>query len=152
MSALSQSQIRTWLEELQVEYTLCDQCDGLHIKLLTEQAGVYDCKVELMDGDLYWVAAFEVAPVDLFQLQASLASMSMNYPELKFFIEMDNSELPRLLAMHTLFTQTGISQEQFEHWLNRLTRQTSLLSQELSGEEQSAEEQEMLSVSVTMLH
>ncbi|GLS84674.1 hypothetical protein [Paraferrimonas haliotis] len=148
MSRLTTETISDWLQQLGIEFSLCQHCDGLHINLVTELNGVFDCKVELLDSDLYWVTAIEVAPQDLFQIQANLGPLSINYAELKFFIELDNTELPRLLCMNTLFTESGdISQAQFNYWVNRLIRQTTLAVQDLDAQALASDTNEIVSAS-----
>lgn len=107
-----------WLEEARVEYSECNECDGLHLAALKSIEGVIDSRVFLERYGLLLTTELEIRPMALLPLAADLGRINMDYPTLKVFLDVVDDATPQLVIAGTLPTQAGLTLAQCAHFLS----------------------------------
>lgn len=105
--------LHEWLSEANIEYYLCDQCNGLHLSSIQSLAGVVESRLFMEDWGLLISTEYLVRPTAILPLATELGRLNAGYPTLKLFLDVVDDALPQLVAGATVLTAAGISSEQF---------------------------------------
>lgn len=122
--------IKAWLMALGHDYSLCDNCHGLHLSALQNDELLLDGRLFVEDDGLLLTSEVEVRPTDILRLHAELPAINMRYPALKCFIDLQDDVLPRLIICDVLMTGAGITRGQVDHFLGSVIEATLMLVRE----------------------
>ncbi|MFA5493249.1 MAG: YbjN domain-containing protein [Porticoccaceae bacterium] len=111
-SSLADS-LHQWLRDANIEYYLCNQCNGLHLSSIQGLAGVVESRLFMEDWGLLISTEYLVRPTAILPLATDLGRLNANYPTLKLFLDIVDDAMPQLVAGATALTGAGISSEQF---------------------------------------
>ena len=134
ITAPDADQIQSWLNELAVPFFVCEHCHGLHLSNLQMLDGVLDARLFVDHEGLLLTTELEIRPSLLFHVQADITRLSMNFAALKFFVDVNDESMPRLVVCNTLLTQAGINRAQFSNFLQITTEATSTVIQEANDQ------------------
>ncbi|MBY5991702.1 YbjN domain-containing protein [Ferrimonas balearica] len=123
--------LKAWLEQYQIEYYLCNSCEGLHLPQLQDVNGIYDAKVEIEGDFLYCSASIELRPTGVMPAHAELGRWNSEFPTLKIFIEMVDDTLPRLVLCHNLALRPGVEEAQFIYFVRDCIEQMEQAAKEV---------------------
>jgi len=122
--------IQQWLEQGKVEHYICDQCHGLHFSWLQEREGVLDSRLFVEADWLLLTTELELRPAALFTVLSDTPRLSMDYPAVKIFADVNDETMPRLVVCNVLHTRAGLTFEQFVHFVDVTLDATAQLHQE----------------------
>ncbi len=104
--------LQKWLEEARVAFSLCDQCEGLHISALQELEGVIDSRLLLENYGLLLTTELEVRPMALLPIAADLGRLNMDFPTLKVFLDVVDDATPQLVVAGFMPSGAGLTLKQ----------------------------------------
>jgi hypothetical protein len=119
--------LQDWLEQSDVEFYLCGQCEGLHIRALQESPGVVDSRLFLEEYGLLLTTELEVRPGVVLLVAADLGRLNMDYPTLKIFLDLTDEALPQLVVAGSCLSAAGLSRDQFDLFIATTVEATSHL-------------------------
>lgn len=111
--------LRRWLDQLGITFFECDSCQALHLPHMQNFDGVFDAKVDMIDKTILFSALAEIRPTSLIPLVADLSQMNASTLAVKVFIDIQDDNLPKLIACLSLNGSVGITLEQFAALCNR---------------------------------
>lgn len=117
-SAPDQRQLEQWLNRAGISFYLCDQCNGLHISALQELEGVADARLFIEPWGILFSTELVIRPVGLLPLAADLGRLNIDYPTLKLFLDIVDDAMPQLVAGGVWPTGAGITEPQFQLFMN----------------------------------
>lgn len=120
--------LQDWLDDAAVEYYICGQCDGLHLRMLQGTQGVIDSRLFLEDYGLLLTTELELRPAAVLQVSADLGRLNMDYPTLKVFLDVVDEALPQLVMAAVCHCAAGISREQFAQFLGTSLEESGRLA------------------------
>lgn len=117
-SAPDQSQLEQWLNRAGISFYICDQCNGLHVSGLQELEGVADARLFIESWGILFSTELVIRPVALLPLSADLGRLNVDYPTLKLFLDIVDDAMPQLVAGGLWLTGAGLSETQFQLFMN----------------------------------
>lgn len=125
--------LRRWLDDCGIAFFECDTCQALHLPHMQKFDGVFDAKIDLMDGVILFSALAEVKPSALLSLSADLSSINASSLTVKAFLDIQDDNLPRLVVCQSLSVGIGITQAQFTWFARHSEDQVSAVIIEASA-------------------
>ncbi|MFC3395906.1 YbjN domain-containing protein [Brenneria rubrifaciens] len=119
--------LRRWLDQLNILFFECDSCQALHLPHMQNFDGVFDAKVDLVDGVILFSALAEVKPSALIPLVGDLSQINASSLTVKAFIDVQDDNLPKLIVCQSFSVAAGISLEQFRHFMMQSEEQISMI-------------------------
>lgn len=119
--------LRRWLDQLGVSFFECDSCQALHLPHMQNFDGVFDAKIDLIDGVILFSALAEVKPTALIPLVADLSQINASSLTIKAFVDIQDDNLPKLIVCQVLSIAVGVTYEQFAHFMQQGEEQISML-------------------------
>lgn len=110
-------QVQRWLEQAGIDHYICDQCHGLHLSVMQEREAVLDCRIFVEEDWVLLSTELELRPSSLFAVHADIPRLSMLYPALKIFPDVNDEAMPRLVVCDVLHGRQGVSYDQFVHFV-----------------------------------
>ncbi|MBA6413140.1 YbjN domain-containing protein [Parahaliea sp. F7430] len=123
-------QLESWLNESNVDFTLCSDCNGLHISALQALEGVVDARLLQEQEGLLFSTGLEVRPMALLPLSADIHRMNIEHPNLKIFLDIVDDATPQLIIASYLAISAGLSREQFSIFVVMTLNSTRQLANE----------------------
>jgi hypothetical protein len=117
-NAPDQRQLEQWMSRAGISFYLCDQCNGLHISGLQELEGVADARLFIEPWGILFSTELVIRPVALLPLSADLGRLNIDYPTLKLFLDIVDDAMPQLVAGGIWLTGAGMSESQFQLFMN----------------------------------
>lgn len=131
-SAPDQRQLEEWLNRVGISFYLCDQCNGLHVSGLQELDGVADARLFIEPWGILFSTELVIRPVALLPIAADLGRLNIDYPTLKLFLDVVDDAMPQLVAGGMWLTGAGITEAQFQLFVNNTMEAVRQLSAECS--------------------
>lgn len=125
--------LRRWLDQLGITFFECDSCQALHLPHMQNFDGVFDAKVDMIDKTILFSALAEIRPTSLIPLVADLSQMNASTLAVKVFIDIQDDNLPKLIACLSLNGSVGITLEQFAAFMQQGEEQLSMIMMETRG-------------------
>lgn len=125
--------LRRWLDQLNILYFECDSCQALHLPHMQNFDGIFDAKVDLVDGVILFSALAEVKPSALIPLAGNLSQINASSLTVKAFLDVQDDNLPKLIVCQTLSVAAGVTLEQFRHFMQQSEEQISMVILEASA-------------------
>lgn len=122
--------LRRWLEKLSLSFYECDSCQALHLPHMQNFEGIFDAKIDLVDDVILFSALAEVRPTALIALVGDLSQINASSLTVKAFIDIQDDNLPKLVACQSLNANVGIAFVQFKHFMQQSEEQVSMLIME----------------------
>ncbi|WP_406706477.1 YbjN domain-containing protein [Sodalis sp.] len=122
--------LRRWLEKLNLSFYECDSCQALHLTHMQNFDGIFDAKVDLVDNVILFSAMAEVRPTALIGLVGDLSQINASSLTVKAFIDIQDDNLPKLVACQALVSAAGVTLGQFRHFMQQAEEQISMLIME----------------------
>ncbi|MGL9736280.1 MAG: YbjN domain-containing protein [Symbiopectobacterium sp.] len=122
--------LRRWLDQFNILYFECDSCQALHLPHMQNFDGIFDAKVDLVDGVVLFSALAEVKPSALISLAGNLSQINASFLTLKAFLDVQDDKLPKLIVCQPLDVVAGMVIEQFRHFMQQSEEQISMVIQE----------------------
>ncbi|WP_438288561.1 YbjN domain-containing protein [Edwardsiella tarda] len=122
--------LRHWLDQLGTTFFECDSCQALHLPHMQNFDGVFDAKVDLLDNTILFTALAEVRPTALIALVAELSQINASTLGVKAFVDIQDDNLPKLIACMSLNVSVGITLEQFAAFMQQAEEQVSMVMME----------------------
>ncbi|MFT8210274.1 MAG: YbjN domain-containing protein [Symbiopectobacterium sp.] len=116
-----------WLDQLNILYFECDSCQALHLPHMQNFDGIFDAKVDLVDGVILFSALAEVKPSALIPLASNLSQINASSLTVKAFLDVQDDNLPKLIVCQTVGVAAGITIEQFRHFMRQSEEQISMV-------------------------
>ncbi len=117
-SAPDQRQLEQWLNQAGISFYICDQCNGLHVSGLQELEGIADARLFIEPWGILFSSELVIRPVALLPLAADLGRLNIDYPTLKLFLDVVDDAMPQLVAGGLWLTGAGLSETQFQLFMN----------------------------------
>ncbi len=125
--------LRRWLDQLNILYFECDSCQALHLPHMQNFDGIFDAKVDLVDGVILFSALAEVKPSALIPLAGNLSQINASSLTVKAFLDVQDDNLPKLIVCQTVSVAAGVTIEQFRHFMQQSEEQISMVILEASA-------------------
>ncbi|MDP5053222.1 MAG: YbjN domain-containing protein [Congregibacter sp.] len=122
--------LQQWLQEARVEYSECDECEGLHLAALKSIEGVIDSRIFLERYGVLLTTELEIRPMALLPMAADLGRINMDYPILKIFLDVVDDATPQLVIAGVLQTQAGLTLGQTAQFISSCMDATRQLAAE----------------------
>ncbi|MFP1722394.1 YbjN domain-containing protein [Lonsdalea quercina] len=122
--------LRRWLDQLGIIYFECDSCEALHLPHMQNFDGIFDAKVDIVDKVIVFSALAEVKPTALIPLVGDLSQTNASSLTAKVFLDIQDDNLPKLIACQTFSAGAGITLEQFRYFMQQAEEQTSMVIME----------------------
>ncbi|MGL9760343.1 MAG: YbjN domain-containing protein [Symbiopectobacterium sp.] len=119
--------LRRWLDQLNILYFECNSCQALHLPHMQNFDGIFDAKVDLVDGIVLFSALSEVKPSALISLSGNLSQINASSLTAKTFLDVQDDNLPKLIVCQTLDVAAGVVIEQFRHFIQQSEEQISMI-------------------------
>lgn len=130
MSALTQETLMQWLEQLDIDFNLCDDCQGLHLNQLQSLDSVLDARIFCFDSHLHFDLELEVRPSGIMKSLAYNASLNQAHPMFKVFLQIDDDALPQMHFSQGLHN-FQVTTEQLAAWIQYCISQSHVFINEL---------------------
>lgn len=127
--------LRRWLDQLGISFFECDSCQALHLPHMQNFDGVFDAKLDIVDNVILFSALAEVKPTALIPLVGDLSQINASSLTVKVFIDIQDDNLPKLIACQALSIAVGVAQAQFAHFLQQAEEQMSMIILEAHANE-----------------
>ena len=111
--------LRRWLDQLGISFFECDSCQALHLPHMQNFDGIFDAKIDLLDGVILFSA--------LIPLVADLSQINASSLTIKAFVDVQDDNLPKLIVCQSLSVAVGITLEQFAHFMQQGEEQVSMV-------------------------
>lgn len=122
--------LRRWLDQLGITFFECDSCQALHLPHMQNFDGVFDAKVDMIDQTILFSALAEIRPTSLITLVADLSQMNASTLAVKVFVDIQDDNLPKLIACLSLNGSVGVTLEQFAEFMKQGEEQLSMIMME----------------------
>ncbi|MBW7982332.1 YbjN domain-containing protein [Enterobacillus tribolii] len=149
--------MRRWLDQLGTTFFECDSCQALHLPHMQNFDGIFDAKVDIVDNVILFSAMAEVRPTALIPLVSELSQINASTLAVKAFLDIQDDNLPKLIACQSINITAGISFGQFAAFMQQGEEQLSMVILEARandmlflGEEE--EERKPPQIVVPLLH
>ena len=119
--------LRRWLAKMNLAFFECDSCQALHLPHMQNFDGIFDAKVDLIDNVILFSAMAEVRPTALIALVGDLSQINASSLTVKAFVDIQDDNLPKLVACQSLSTEVGITFTQFRNFIHQAEEQISML-------------------------
>ncbi len=119
--------LRQWLDELGISFFECDTCQALHLPHMQNFDGIFDAKVDIIDGVILFSALAEVKPSALLPLACDLSAINASSLTVKAFLDIQDDNLPKLVVCQSLSAAVGVTKEQFAWFLSHGEEQISMV-------------------------
>ncbi|WP_213991978.1 YbjN domain-containing protein [Sodalis sp. dw_96] len=119
--------LRRWMEKMSLSFFECDSCQALHLPHMQNFDGIFDAKVDLIENVILFSALAEVRPTALIALVGDLSQINASSLTVKAFIDIQDDNLPKLVACQSLSIEVGITFGQFRHFMQQAEEQVSML-------------------------
>ncbi|MFU9137766.1 YbjN domain-containing protein [Erwinia tasmaniensis] len=119
--------IRRWLDQQSITWFECDSCQALHLPHMQNFDGVFDAKLDLMDGVILFSALAEVKPTALIPLVGDLSQINASSLTVKAFVDIQDDNLPKLIVCQSLNVTAGVTCGQFAHFMKQSEEQISMV-------------------------
>lgn len=110
--SVERAQVMAWLGLAEVDFDVCDECDGLHMTSMQAHEAVIESRLFVESEWVLFVTEVELMPSALFNALAKVAEFNLRLPTLKVFIDVVDDSLPKLVLSHSIFTVNSISPDQ----------------------------------------
>ena len=124
------AQLEHWLSDMQLENYRCGECDGVHINALQSLDGVVNSRIFLQSTGILFSSELEIRPMAILPLASDLGRISMDYINLKVFIDVVDDATPQLVIMTQLPCAAGIAQAQFAEFVSTTIDGKRVLAEE----------------------
>lgn len=131
---LDVEQVLVWLKRASVPHFICDQCHGVHLSELQSLEGVLEYRLFVEEQGVMLNCELELRSGAIMKVLAQINRLNLDYPQLKIFLDISDSSLPRLMAGAFLHTAEGITYEQFNYFNRQTQRILSQLIHECSSD------------------
>lgn len=125
--------VMSWLDELNIGYYQCENCQALHIPHIQMLNDVYDAKVDLVDDVIYYTIITEIRPSAILTLVSELSQINAASPLVKVYLDMQDDNYPKLMIAHALSCGEGISLNQFSLFLLQIEEEALQVISELKN-------------------
>lgn len=125
--------VMSWLDELNIAYYQCENCQALHIPHIQMLNDVYDAKVDLVDDVVYYTIIAEIKPSAILTLIAELSQINAASPLVKVYLDIQDDNYPKLMISHALSCGEGISLSQFALFLLQIEEEALQVISELKN-------------------
>lgn len=119
--------LRRWLEKLNLSFHECNSCQALHLPYMQNLDGIFDAKIDLVHNVILFSAMAEVRPTALITLVGDLNQINASLITVKAFIDIQDDNLPKLVACQALVSTVGVTLGQFSHFMQQAEEQISML-------------------------
>ena len=123
-------QLILWLQQARVEFSECNECEGLHLAALQGIEGVIDSRLFIERYGLLLTTELELRPMALLPLAADLGRLNMDYPTLKIFLDVVDDATPQLVMASVFPGQAGLNLAQFAQYISTAMDATRQLAAE----------------------
>ncbi|PKH24319.1 YbjN domain-containing protein [Enterobacterales bacterium CwR94] len=122
--------LRRWLDLQSITWFECDSCQALHLPHMQNFDGVFDAKIDLVDGVILFSALAEVKPTALIPLVGDLSQINASSLTVKAFIDIQDDNLPKLIVCQSISVSAGLTYGQFSHFMKQSEEQISMIVME----------------------
>lgn len=119
--------LRRWLDQQSISWFECDSCRALHLPHMQHFDGIFDAKLDLIDGVVMFSALAEVKPSAVIGLVADLSQINASSLTVKAFLDIQDDNLPKLIVSQSVGISAGLSAEQFSHFMKQSEEQISMV-------------------------
>lgn len=119
--------LRRWLDQLGTTFFECDSCQALHLPHMQNFDGIFDAKIDIVDNAILFSAMAEVRPTALIALVGELSQINASTLAVKVFIDIQDDNLPKLIACQSINLSAGISFGQFSAFMQQGEEQLSMV-------------------------
>ncbi|RWR02065.1 sensory transduction regulator [[Pantoea] beijingensis] len=119
--------LRRWLDQQSITWFECDACQALHLPHMQNFDGVFDAKIDLVDGVVLFSALAEVKPTALIPLAGDLSQINASSLTVKAFLDIQDDNLPKLIVCQSISTAVGLTFAQFSHFMQQSEEQISMV-------------------------
>ncbi|WP_119396011.1 YbjN domain-containing protein [Salinibius halmophilus] len=110
--SVERAQVMAWLGLAEIEFELCDDCEGLHMPDLQAHEAVIESRLFVENEWVMFVTEVEILPSALFNAMAKMAEFNLRLPTLKVFLDVVDDALPKMIMTHSIFTVNSVSPDQ----------------------------------------
>jgi len=122
--------LESWLNAAAVDNYVCEHCENLHISELRALEGALDSRLMQETFGLLFTTELEIRPMALLAVSADLGRLNMEYPTLKIFLDVVDDATPQLVAASIFPGNSGLTQDQFTHFVAMAVQATLQLGEE----------------------
>jgi hypothetical protein len=122
MSKLTRDDIQEWLDQMNVDSSICPDCEGIHLPVWEERDGVLEARCFVEKDRVYLMTEIAIRPSAVLPLQGAVHFMNYDYGFLKVMIAMADHDVPRLLLTHAMPSKHLVA-DQFQQWLKELFKE-----------------------------
>lgn len=109
--------LKAWLEQLDIVYYECDNCDALHLYAAQTIDGLLDAKLDIIDNTLICSASAIIRPSVIMSLMSELNQINASTLTTKLFIDIQDDNLPRLIVCQAVSVINGFTRSQFHGFI-----------------------------------
>lgn len=151
-SFLTLEQIVAWLSKLSTEYYQCQHCIGLHIVRIQKSGDVCDAKIELIDDILSYRIVAEIRQTAIATLVAELSIINASSRFLKVFLEITDNSTPKLVILHALPCNEGLTYRQFANFIQQVEEEALHIIYELKQCDMLSNKQLLIYPNISISH
>ncbi|TXR52085.1 YbjN domain-containing protein [Reinekea thalattae] len=130
MPAPTRDNIQTWIEDLNYDCYICDDCDGLHLAIWEAKSGVMEARCFAELDRCAFMLEVGIRASAVLPLQGAIHFMNFDYSLVKVMLNMTDFDVPRLLLTHAL-PANHLTEVQFKEWLPRLLAEIEAIYEQL---------------------
>ncbi|PHM37869.1 YbjN domain-containing protein [Xenorhabdus innexi] len=117
--------LRNWLDKLKISYFENEASQVLHLPHMQNIEGLFDAKIDLLEGVVFFSALAEVRPTAIIPLVANLSQINASSLTVKAFLDIQDENLPKLIVCQSFPVAAGMTFQQFSHFLKQGEEQIS---------------------------
>lgn len=126
MKELTRKMLEKWLDDLNVRYFICPDCEGIHLNEMEENLGVLESRILLEGGLLIVTTELAVRPSSVLPLHGSMHLINLDNPLVKMALHMHDEDVPQLIVSAALPSK-GLKADYFGHYLVEVLQATTLV-------------------------
>lgn len=109
--------LKVWLEQLDIVYYECDNCDALHLYAAQTIDGLVDAKLDIIDNAIVCSASAIIRPSVIMSFMSDINQINASTLTTKLFIDIQDDDLPRLIMCQAFSIMNGFTRSQFHGFI-----------------------------------
>lgn len=124
MKAITREMLEQWLDDLNVRYFICPDCDGIHLTDMEENLGVLESRILVESDLLILTTELAVRPSAVLPLHGSMHLINLDNPLVKVVLHMNDDDVPQLVISAALPSK-GLPPVYFGYYLKEIQHATT---------------------------
>lgn len=125
--------LRDWMDQKNIEWFECGQCQSLHLTAMQHIAGVFDAKLDILDEVILVSLSADIRPSALLAMVGELSQINASALTIKAFIDIQEDNSAKLVLCQSLMIGCGLTLSQFAFFMQQSEDHLTMMIMELAA-------------------